>query len=62
MIRKVLSAGHYNTSSVDLLEQKTKLKKTNTIHVRQPEVFTQDKTQGVSECITWRSSNGDSDG
>jgi hypothetical protein len=30
MIRKVLSAGHYNTSSVDLLEQKSKLKKKKT--------------------------------
>ena len=29
MIRKVLSAGHYNTSSVDLIEQKSKLKQTN---------------------------------
>jgi hypothetical protein len=29
-VRKVLSAGHCNTSSVDLLEQKSKLKHTHT--------------------------------
>jgi len=29
-IRKMFSDGHYNTSSVDLLEQKSKLKHTQT--------------------------------
>jgi hypothetical protein len=64
-VRKVLSVGHCQTSSVDLLEKKSELNPpphTHTIHVRQADGFFQDKTQDISECIAWGRGNEADDG